>query len=61
MISYREAGEKKIKNIIAANGITGEQADKMFSEIEDIISEIAWEAKSDGAWEADYYHVCDPG
>jgi hypothetical protein len=33
----------------------------MFSEIEDIISEIAWEAKSDGAWEADYYHVCDPG
>jgi len=53
-------GKEKVRKAIVDGGIDMAEIDVVMSAIEDVISEVSWEAKADGAWEQDYYHVCNP-
>lgn len=57
--SWYKQAENKIKKIIAEAGIVDESAAKMFNDIEDVMSDVAWEAKQEGSWQATYDHSCN--
>ena len=51
---WHRTGEAKMKEFMAAKGISTDIIDEIISEMDDVVYEIRWEAKSDGAAEESY-------
>jgi len=57
---WEREGKEKVRKAMIDGGIDMAEIEAVMSAIDDVISEVIYEAKSDGAWEESYYHVCNP-